>query len=60
MNKNILVFISASALLAVLLIAFFLMFGKTSTDIPSNADIQQEEAVKNFDFQGRVTAPITN
>lgn len=60
MNKNILVFISATAVLVVLLIAFFRMFGNTGTDIPSNAAVYEEEPVSNFDFQGRVTAPITN
>lgn len=60
MKKNMLVFLAASVLLAILLAAFFIMFGKTSTNIPGNQAVQQEEDVGNFDFQGGVTAPITN
>lgn len=62
MKKNMLVFISASVVMLILAVAFFLMFGKSSIDprLSDNSELTQEENVGNFDFQGGVTAPITN
>lgn len=62
MKKNMLVFISASVVVLIVLVAFFVMFGKTSTNpaLSDNSRIQQEQNVGDFSFQGGVTAPITN
>lgn len=55
-----LIFISSSIFLTILIIAFFIMFKKTGTGLPNNSEVQQEENVSDFNYQGGVTAPITN